>query len=429
MLGCGGGDASSPDAARDDVRDAASDAAPPPPIPDPTTIAGPLTLQDWGTQPFLTPASIDEVLQSGFSLGRELFVAAWLPAPNAQRPNIDGLGPLHHATSCLACHPAAGRPRAFAGASVDVGILFRLVPPDPNYGGQLQPLGLGGVAGEAAITVTFDGVGKPAFQFATTGAQLAADAGARLSPQLAGMGLLEAVDDRALAALADPDDTNGDGISGRISTRGRFGWKAVQPTLVAQASAAFAGDLGISSSMHADDCTPAQTACLAAQNGGDPEIADGDLAATATFNRYLGVPRSRRENTDPQMVRGHAVFFTAGCASCHVPALTAGAGALPPLAGVTFYAYTDLLLHDMGTPLSDIAGEGDASPGEWRTPPLWGLGLVAQQADARFLHDGRAASLGDAIRWHGGEAERSRAAFAALSVDDTAALLAYLASL
>jgi CxxC motif-containing protein (DUF1111 family) len=237
------------------------------------------------------------------------------------------------------------------------------------------------------------------------------------------MGLLEAAD---ISALADPDDRDADGVSGRISARGRFGWKAVQPTLVEQSSAAFAGDIGIASSMHADDCTAAQAACLAATNGGAPEISDADIAAVATFNRYLGVPAARRDNTDPVITRGHAAFFASGCAACHVPALTATGVTASP---ITFYAYTDLLLHDMGPALADAIGEGDASAAEWRTPPLWGLGLVAQQPDARFLHDGRAVSLGDAIRMHGGEAQKSRAMFEGLSIEDTAALLAYLASL
>ncbi|MCW5808291.1 MAG: c-type cytochrome [Deltaproteobacteria bacterium] len=434
------------------VPDAMPDAMPLlPPLPDPARIAGPLTLDAWGAQPFLTPAPIDEVLQGGFSIGREFFIAAWVAAPSAQRPNLDGLGPLFHATSCAACHPATGRPASLgANGAVAPGLLFRLAgpggAPDPIFGGQLQPSGLAGAPAEATITYAYaeaapPGItpasARPVFAFATEPSYgaLAATTRAlpRMSPHLAGMGLLELVPDAAIVAREDPLDADGDGISGRAARLpggaiGRFGWKAVQPSLRGQTTAAFAADIGIASEDRADDCTAAQPACLALPNGGAPEIASADVRAVDTFQRYLGVPRARRGNADPVIARGYALFVAARCIACHAQTLTTG-DAPDALAHVDFHPYTDLLLHDMGPGLADPLGEGAAAAAEWRTPPLWGLGLVAADPAARFLHDGRAATLADAIRWHGGEAEVSRAAFAALSPDDAAALLAFVASL
>lgn len=457
LLSCGGPaspdaglsphDASVPDASVVDAGMMTPDAAipePSEPMP-PTDVAGGLTITQYATRPFLSPANVDEVLQTGFSFGREFFVADWVPAPNGTRPNLDGLGPLLHATSCVACHPATGRPPSFTDAGeVDVGILFRLVGADgrgdPIYGGQLQPSAIAGVPGEATITFTQANIAAPPefhFELEPTYGPLAPGTRAlpRLSPHLAGMGLLEAVSDEALLALADENDTNGDGISGRVARLpndagiGRFGWKAVQSTLASQSGAAFAGDMGISSPGHPEDCTPAQTACLAAPNGGTPETTQADLDAVGFFMRYLGVPAARRDDTDPRMQRGHALFEYVGCAACHLPTLRTSPTAPSGVRDVTFHAYTDLLLHDLGPALADPLGEGVAQPPEWRTPPLWGLGLVGKDPAARFLHDGRAATLRDAILWHGGEATAARVRFERLRDDDAQTLLDYVRSL
>ena len=449
LLLCGCGAVRSPEDAGVAERDASVELeAGPLDIPDASTplpedIAGPLTISGYGPRPFLTPASVDQVLQTGYSFGREFFVAAWVPAPNATRPNLDGLGPLLHAESCVACHPATGRPVTFTDdGGVDVGILFRLVGAsgaDPIFGGQLQPRGLPGIPAEALITWSQNGDASLAFHFALEPAygEFAPTTRAlpRLSPHLAGMGLLEAVPDAALLAMEDPDDLDGDGISGRAARLaddggvGRFGWKAVQPTLASQSGAAFAGDMGISSPGHPEDCTPAQLACRTAPNGGAPEAPREDLDAVAFFMRYLGVPAARRTANDARVNRGHALFEYAGCASCHRPSLRTSSTAPERLRDVTFYAYTDLLLHDLGPALADPIGEGAAEPAEWRTPPLWGLGIVEQDRHARFLHDGRAATLREAIRWHGGEAQRARDRVENLSASDVDALLTFVRSL
>lgn len=242
-----------------------------------------------------------------------------------------------------------------------------------------------------------------------------------------------------ILAWEDRDDRDQDGISGRASrvptpagtALGRFGWKAPKPDLRAQSAAAFANDMGITSpDVPADDCSAAQTACLDAPSGGAPELTGPGLDGVVAFMSHLAVPAARRDNHDPVVLRGAALFESAGCADCHRPTLITGpAPDRPLLAEQTFHPYTDLLLHDMGSALADAIAEGDASPAEWRTPPLWGLGLIEQEPGARFLHDGRATSLEDAILWHGGEAESARAAFAAMSRADRDALLAFVRSL
>lgn len=456
-------DARALDATAPDALDASPDAAPAPTLPDPLLIGGALTSTP-GAAPFLTPApGLDLGALPAFSVGRELFVADWDAAPG-DRTLIDGLGPLYHALSCLACHPAGGRPRSLEPGGVVVpGLLLRLAragehgwAPDPVFGGQLQPSALPGVPGEGAVrwspsappqdaryqTVSTTSP-RPAFALDVSAAYPALDpgtrAGARLSPHLAGMGLIQHVPDAVILAWEDIDDRDRDGISGRASrivtpdgvSIGRFGWKAPKPALRAQASAAFANDMGITSpDVPADDCTASQAACLDAPSGGTPEITAAGLDAVVVFMSHLAVPAARRDNRDPVVLHGAALFEAARCAACHRPTLVTGpASGLPLLAEQTFHPYTDLLLHDMGSALADAIAEGDASPAEWRTAPLWGLGLVEQAPGARFLHDGRATSLEDAILWHGGEAEPARAAFAAMSRAERDALLAFVRSL
>ena len=238
----------------------------------------------------------------------------------------------------------------------------------------------------------------------------------RLAPQVIGMGLLESVPESSIVDLADPDDADGDGISGRVNRvwnprtqqteLGRFGWKANVPSVEAQVAGAFHGDIGITSALHPDqDCTATQTDCAAAINGGEPELTDERLAAVTFYSRTLAVPSMRDTDSD-DVEDGAAAFSDLGCASCHTPTLTTGDAAsvdVATLADQTIHPYTDLLLHDMGEPLGDGRPDFEASGTEWRTPPLWGLGLIEEINGRRFLlHDGRARTLEEAILWHGG---------------------------
>ena len=417
-------------------------------LANPTEIAGPFTLDEWGASPFLSPSpDLDLLSLPSFSVGRELFVATWTPTPGS-KPTIDGLGPVFNAPACLTCHPANGRPPSLAAdGSINEGVLLRLAidnGPHPEWGMQLQPQSIPGVPAEPtprwypgdtlpAFADVHSRSPRPSFTFDPPISPVPV-IGARQAPHLAGMGLLEAVPVNMLAEWNDPDDSDGDGISGRLAVLetgaiGRFGWKAVHPTLRTQTASAFAADMGITSvEQPADDCTEKQPTCVDNASSSANEVSSDGLDAVASFMRHLGVPRARYIRDDPAVQKGFDLFINIQCAACHRPTLQTAKGELA-VSNIQFNPFTDLLLHDMGDGLSESLPEGDAAPNEWRTPPLWGLGLVASSKYARFLHDGRAKTLADAIEWHGGEAENSRAAFLALSTEDRSILLTFLQSL
>lgn len=386
------------------------------------------------------------------SRGRELFVGRW--EPDGGRETLDGLGPMFLDDRCVGCHPPLGRaPSLVDTGAVDVGLLVRVgldggTEPDPFVGPQLQVESLEGVPIEATLAWTSEPAATwrlaggeevllgrvlvtPSFPSGSPSA--AARFSPRLSPQLVGIGLLDAVPEAALEALEDIDDVDGDGISGRIARLpdgpGRFGWKAIHTTARAQTAGAFSQDMGIRSPVHPDPvCTSVQVACLEAAGEG-VEVSDAGLDQVAAYLAALGVPARRLpEGLDPRV--GEALFAEVGCDRCHRPTLTTATEGVPAhLASVELHAYTDLLLHDMGSGLAAPVGEGDALPSEWRTPPLWGLGLSGPPRTRRFLHDGRAASLLEAIGWHGGEAATSRDAFASLEPEDRETLLDFLDAL
>ena len=267
----------------------------------------------------------------------------------------------------------------------------------------------------------------------------------RLAPSLPGAGLLEAIPEAALLARADPDDRDGDGISGRpnlvrdvrsgATVMGRFGWKALQPTVRQQVASALRNDIGITSDLYAEQpCSQAQEACLRAPSGGDlpsgNEISAFLLDALVRFTATLAVA-TRAHASQPRVREGRDVFDRIGCAGCHTPSfVTDTASAVREAGGQRVWPYSDLLLHDMGRDLGDDVPEAAASGSEWRTAPLWGLGSAARDATrTSLLHDGRARSVTEAILWHGGEARRSRDAFVALPRAQREALAAFLESL
>jgi CxxC motif-containing protein (DUF1111 family) len=263
----------------------------------------------------------------------------------------------------------------------------------------------------------------------------------RVAPAVFGLGLLETVPEADVLSREDPLDADGDGISGRAnyvwdpktaSTRlGRMGWKANQAGLEQQNAGAFLGDIGITSPLHPEQNCPApQVDCVDAIGGGQPELDQDKLDLVTLYTRLLAVP-ARRDVADVEVLRGKALFRRVHCVACHTETLHTDAhAALPELAEQTFHPYTDLLLHDLGDALSDGRPDYLASGSEWRTPPLWGLGLQATVNEHTFLlHDGRARNAEEAILWHGGEGEASRKAFAALPAGERAALLRFLNSL
>jgi CxxC motif-containing protein (DUF1111 family) len=413
------------------------------------------------TAPTLAPER-----QNSFFVGNSFFNANWVTAP-ASTEGRDGLGPTFNTASCSACHfkDGRGRPPLTADEPFE-GLLLRLSVPgegahgepvdEPAYGGQFNHQSIQGVPSEGNAIVEYveraerfaDGtpaslrvptVRFPRLSFGPMSAAVMVSP--RVAPAMIGLGLLEAVPEAAVLALADPDDRDRDGVSGRPNrvwdatlgraALGRFGWKANQPGLLQQTAGAFLGDMGITSSLFPDEnCPPSQTACRAAARGGQPEIDDSKLAAVVLYSRALAVP-ARRDVDAPAVMRGAALFEQARCTSCHTPTLQTGADApLPELAGQTFHPYTDLLLHDMGEGLADGRPDFLATGREWRTAPLWGVGLVERvNRHTFFLHDGRARNLTEAVLWHGGEAERARESFRAMSRADRDALLAFLQSL
>ncbi|MEY2979965.1 MAG: hypothetical protein RL562_192 [Planctomycetota bacterium] len=422
-------------------------------------LGGPATVADCSPNAFGFPLPmLDAAQRRAFSVGNSFFRQNWIEAP-ASASARDGLGPLFNAASCSACHLKDGRgapPTAFEGAT---GLLIRLgVPaaggpdqPHPVYGGQLQDRGVRGLSGEARVVIEEEFVSgrygdgtpfelvRPVYRFdawadGAPGDDLAI--GPRIGQQLIGVGLLEAIPTATLLGRTDPDDEDGDGISGRVHVLpdgriGRFGWKAEQPTIRDQVAAAFAGDLGITSPRFPnDDVTAGQWERLGPEPGEQPEIDDHKLDRIAFYCATLAVP-AQRDPENAAVHRGEALFHGMGCVACHVPTQKTGAAAVVDgIAEVTFRPYTDLLLHDLGPELADGTRPGDAGTSEWRTPPLWGIGLFETvNGHTRYLHDGRARDLSEAVLWHGGEAQAAREAFRCAPPADRADLLAFLQSL
>jgi CxxC motif-containing protein (DUF1111 family) len=419
-----------------------------------------------------------------FKIGNAIFRRFWVAAPSSTR-SADGLGPLYNARGCQNCHLKDGRGRPPAANWPDedaVSMFLRIsippeteeqkallrshranVIPDPVYGDQLQNIAIHGLDSEGHMHIEYEDVPvmlaggetvvlrKPTYsitELAFGPLHPKAMLSPRVAPPMIGLGLLEAIPEQAIRANADPDDANHDGISGRTNevwsmahrrvALGRFGWKAGMPTIHDQSASAAAGDIGLSSSLvpkPAGDCTPAEIKCMNAPNGnsarsGGYEIGDDLMALVTFYTQNLAVP-ARRKPEDPEVLHGKALFKSSGCAACHMPSFTTGTvDGQPQLSNQRIWPYTDLLLHDMGEGLADNRPEGEADGREWRTAPLWGIGLTAVVSGHTFLlHDGRARNVEEAILWHGGEAQSARDAYANLTTTERQALLAFVNSL
>jgi CxxC motif-containing protein (DUF1111 family) len=394
----------------------------------------------------------------GAAVGKAVFDRIWVGG-GASTQSADGLGPLHNARSCAGCHRGGGAAAISLndkGELAGAGLVLRLADAagrrDAVYGDQLQTRGLPGQAAEATVVFALTeaafgdepGPRVTARISALSHGPIIAATGVRRAPSLTGRAAFEQVDVAAILALSDPADRDGDGVSGRVHwvgdqtsglAIGRYGWRATGATLDRQIAAAFAVDLGLSTEAFPDpagDCTSAQKDCRNARHGdaaGGPEV---EPRLTAAVAAYLATLRPRQA-IDGQ---GERLFVTTGCAACHVPSLPVAGGASAadatvdrvPAAAPTVPAFTDLLLHDMGEGLADPVTVPGVAPSEWRTAPL--VGLVGRDPKTRrYLHDARAKNLDEAIGWHGGEAERARAAYEALAEAERLALLAYLEAL
>jgi CxxC motif-containing protein (DUF1111 family) len=399
-----------------------------------------------------------------FVVGNSFFKLNWVTAPSSTATR-DGLGPLFNARSCSACHVRDGRSAPpDEGSSDRSGLLVRIGvrsdlgedAPHPIYGAQIQDSAILGVRPEARVSIRStprngqygDGtkyellapayaLEDPAYGPLGDGVVL----GSRTAPQLLGLGLLEAIPEASITARADPEDRDHDGISGRANhvaaspgtgrILGRFGWKASQPDVRSQTAAAFLNDMGITSgSLHDEALTSAQRDVVRFTSGGSPEIDANTFDKVVFYTRVLAIPAPRADG-DPRVARGRAAFDRFGCAKCHVPEWTTGdTSDIAHCRNRVIRPFTDLLLHDMGPELGDDKRDGEAEPTEWRTPPLWGIGLIPiVNGHSRYLHDGRARDLAEAILWHGGEATSAREQFRVSSADERAALLAFLQSL
>jgi CxxC motif-containing protein (DUF1111 family) len=384
-----------------------------------------------GTVEGMTPSQVRQHLVGDEEFGRRFAVA-------------DGLGPIFVATSCEQCHVGDGKGHPVFnltrfGTQGATGF-----DPLPSLGGpQLQHRSIPGYPAEV---VPSSATGVSEFT----------------APAVTGLGYLDAVDDAVLIALADPDDLDGDGISGRLQLHepselietalsleaqsrpdvfaqgtqvdgkyiGRFGKKALTVNLLHQTAGAYQQDMGVTSDLLTEDLFNPQAGNRASDEVPDPEISSSTLANVVFYLKTLRAP-PRRDETDPDVMAGEQLFGVVGCASCHIPTMRTGASEIAVLDRVDFHPYTDLLLHDMGPELDDGYTEGRALTSEWRTPPLWGVGIQQnfQGGQAFYLHDGRATTFTQVIGLHGGEGAASRAAFSALSAEEQERLISFLRSL
>lgn len=376
-----------------------------------------------------------------YQAGRSPFDFRWEPPK---------LGRLFNNVSCLGCHGASGRGLSQTGPQASQALVRVSIEsgeggdpggpiPLPGYGTQLQDHAVAGLP-EVRVTVMWvessimygDGeavtlreprvdVRTPDGGFLPSGVKMSY----RIGPPMIGLGLLEAIPVATLESLADPDDADGDGISGRLNmvwdpeqqatVVGRFGWKANTSTLHVQVAAAFENDIGLSSLLFPED-------------DGMRDLADTQLEDTTFFASTAAVPVAAPRTGEAHL--GRALFTDFGCASCHTPMLTTGAHPISAVANQKIHPYTDLLLHDMGDKLTDARTDFLATGLEWRTPPLWGIGLTNVVSPmATYLHDGRARTLAEAILWHGGEADAAREAFRLATRAERDALIAFLESL
>ncbi|MEL7533293.1 MAG: di-heme oxidoredictase family protein [Bacteroidota bacterium] len=407
-------------------------------------------------------AGDDELL---FFVGNSFFNQNWVSAP-ASTTARDGLGPFFNARSCAACHfkDGRGQPPTIEGRTGE-GLLLRLsIPglqangsptPEPHYGTQLQDQAVLGVMAEGKFKILYtelegaydDGslyyLRQPLYQFvdlAYGNMDPSVEVSPRVAPQMIGLGLLEAITEADLLSHADVNDQNVDGISGKPNyvwdpvvqdyRLGRFGWKANEPDLLTQSAAAFHGDIGIKTYLFPEENCNSVINCDSLPDGGEVEIDEDDLGKVVLYVSSLAVP-ARREHDDPDVLMGKQLFTQIGCASCHTPSYETGQHPkFDALSNQKIWPYTDLLLHDMGAGLADHRPEFDATGTEWRTPPLWGIGLFNVVSGHTFyLHDGRARNLEEAILWHGGEAQNSQNAFKGLSVLERDQIILFLQSL
>jgi CxxC motif-containing protein (DUF1111 family) len=433
---------------------------------------GDTTVFEEGLNAFSFPAAnLDEEARTNFAIGNSFFRRNWVEAPSSTTAR-DGLGPHFIARSCGGCHVQDGRgapPNTFKHgitAEQPVGLLFRLSvmgadgkpQHEPTYGEQFANAAAQGVRPEGEVRIRYteipgqfaDGtrysLRQPHYRFTKLGygpMQPGTMVGPRIAPQIPGVGLMDAIAEADILANVQQQAARDDRIKGMANrvfdpfagkeVVGRLGWKANMGSLAHQTAGAFNGDIGITSEhFPQENCMPRQKDCQTAPRGGEkggPEIDNATLTKVIQYQATLAVP-ARRGYDQVDVRRGQALFAQAQCAVCHRPSYTTGHSPFPALRQQKISPYTDLLLHDMGKGLADGRPDGLASGQQWRTPPLWGLGLVPDVNHHSFLlHDGRARNTLEAILWHGGEADAARQQVLKMPKTDRDALVKFVNSL
>lgn len=427
-------------------------------------LTGPLGVNSTSANAFgfeIPGLSISE--QSRFSSGNSLFNQSWVPV--AVSSDRDGLGPTFNANACAGCHFKDGRGRPLVNGEDSRGFLMRVSLPGedefggplgvPGYNTQIQDQSNEGVPFEAKVIVDYETISgtytdgtpyelrKPVYTLNQE--QFGSLAGVQSSPRVAqqtiGMGLISALPDSEILKYEDELDNNGDGISGRANfvwnpdlgqvDLGKYGWKANAPSLKMQIVGAFHGDMGLTTSIFGEnDCPSPQLDCQNAPNGGEPEVTDEQLDLVLFYQQGLAVP-NRRNFREESVLKGKVLFNDLNCIGCHaIDQVTGSFPSNPLLENVTIRPYSDFLLHDMGEELADNRPDFLANGSEWRTQPLWGIGLIATVNDHTFfLHDGRARNIEEAILWHGGEAEQIKQEFIDLTAEEREQLIDFINSL
>lgn len=418
-----------------------------------------------------------------FFVGNSMFRREWIP-PSEIHIAKDGLGPFFNANSCVACHINDGRghlPNLNLEYDDAISLVIALaIPPqselhktqldslmlknipDPEYGSQLSDFAVDKLDPEGKVRIEYDyfpvmfdngkivNLRKPKFSlFKLKYGPLHNEIqiSARIAQPMIGLGLIENIDPEDILINADPNDENQDGISGKANkvldeatkkiTLGRFGWKAAQPSILQQTVDALYHDMGLSSTLTSsiNNCSKNQNECKSMPNGNsanydDVEVSNEQIDLMVFYQKHLSPP-GRRNVNDPDVLAGKKIFFKSNCNACHVQKYTTTYNANnPSLSKQLIWPYSDFLLHDMGKDLADNLTEFKASGKEWRTPPLWGIGLANVVSDeSNFLHDGRAKNILEAILWHGGEAEQSKKQILKLSLKELDQLLKFVKSL
>lgn len=434
---------------------------------------GDTTVNNDSVNAFSLPAkNLSLLRREGFFIGNAFFRNPWVSAPASTQAR-DGLGPLFNTNTCQSCHVKDGRGRPPLENETMISMLVRVsldiasenhpqqvlengLIADPVYGTQIQNRSIQGVPPEANVDIKWhysdfefqDGtvvsLRNPEVVFSGLNyGELHPHAvlSARVAPAMIGMGLLEAISEQTLKDIVSQQQESGSDVSGKLNqvwdrqenklTIGRFGWKAAMPSVKQQVASAFAGDLGITSDLFPETtCTKSQKECLSSPSGGEPELTKEILDFVTFYSKSLAVP-ARRNMQDKIVKKGEKLFAELECNSCHIETLTTGLDSeFPEYSQQIIHPYTDLLLHDMGEGLADGMREFAATGSEWRTPPLWGIGLLQTVNEHTYLlHDGRARNVEEAILWHQGEALGSRDAYAKLPVNERQALLKFIDSL